>query len=70
MSKGLYRKYEISRTDGTPIDPDNEYFVLKVEGNGDERHMEACRKAILVYAEEVKEFLPHVSKDIKSRYGK
>lgn len=67
--KGLYGKYIITRLDGTPIDPENEYFILKVAGNGDPEHMKACRAAVLKYAEEIKDHLPELSKDLIDKYG-
>lgn len=66
--KGLYGKYIISRADGTPIDPDDEYFVLKVAGKGDRRHIEACRSAIIEYADEIADYLPDLSQSILERY--
>jgi len=65
----LYKKYTIKRTDGTSIDPTDHYFVLKVKGSGDDRHIDACRKAILVYAEEIKDHIPELAQDIMFRYG-
>lgn len=65
----LYKKYKIERTDGKPIDPENEYFVLKVKGSGDKKHIEACKKAVLVYAEEMREELPDLANDLFLRYG-
>jgi len=29
--KGLYNKYIISKADGTPIDPNADYFVLRLD---------------------------------------
>lgn len=63
-NKGLINKYIIRRVDGTPINPDNHYFVLKYEGDGDEKHINACRKALRVYAEEVRDFLPELSEEL------
>jgi hypothetical protein len=65
---GLHNKYVINRADGTPINPNNVYFILKLEGEGDSIHMEACRKAILKYAYEIENYLPELSKDILLRY--
>lgn len=70
MGRGLYQKYIISRTDGEPIDERNEYFVLKVDGYGDFNHIEASRKAVLVYADEIEKTLPELAKDLRERYGK
>ena len=30
-SKGLYGKYKIEKVDGTPIDPEADYFVLRLD---------------------------------------
>jgi hypothetical protein len=68
-NKGLYKKYIISKVDGTSINPENEYFVLKLKGDGDPEHMKACRKAVLKYADEIRNYLPELSEDIYLRYG-
>lgn len=48
---GFYRKYCVSKFDGTPCDIDAEYFVLRIDGGGTDRvHVEACRKAAEAYA--------------------
>ena len=44
---GLQQKYIIFRTDGKDVEPENEYFVLKVKGKGDLKHIGACKKAYL-----------------------
>ncbi len=67
--EGLYEKYKIERTDGKPIEPENEYFILKVKGIGDQKHIEACRKAVITYAEEMQKELPELSNDLRVRYG-
>lgn len=70
-SRGLYGKYMISKTNGEPIDERSEYFVLRLDYNGkDKKHIESCRKSILLYAEEIKDHLPQLSKDIIKKYGK
>ena len=66
---GLHNKYVISRTDGTPINPANVYFILKLEGEGDPIHMEACRKAVLKYADEIENHIPQLAKDLRERYS-
>lgn len=66
---GLFDKYYVGRTDGTPMNPNNRYFLLKVEGEGDPVHIAACRKAVTVYAEEIKDHLPELSKDLLTRYA-
>lgn len=53
-----------------PVDPRAEYFVLRLDKDSkDKKHLEACRKAVLVYANEIKEHLPQLSKDLIERYG-
>lgn len=66
---GLHNKYVISRTDGTPINPNNVYFILKLEGEGDQIHMKACRKAVLKYADEIESHIPQLAKDLRERYS-
>ncbi len=68
--KGLHQRYVVSKTSGKPVDEKAEYFVLRLDWGGDDhRHIEACRKAVLKYAEEIKEHLPDLSKDLIGRYG-
>lgn len=67
---GLHQKYVISKGDGGLIDGTAEYFVLRLDsGSSDKKHIDACRKAILTYAEEIKEHLPQLSKDLIERYS-
>ena len=47
MPLGLYRKYEIRKADGTPVDPDAKYFVLRYDKD---RH---ARIAMASYAKSV-----------------
>lgn len=69
-SKGLYNRYIVSKTNGDPIDPNAEYFVLRVDKNGsDPKHIESCRKAVMTYAENIKDHLPELANDLVERYG-
>jgi len=61
---GLYNKYVITRSDGSPIDPENQYFVLKISGKGDEAHIKASRAGALRYALEIKKELPELAANI------
>ncbi len=67
--KGLHQKYVVSKANGNPIDETAEYFVMRLDWNGDHKHVEAGRKAVLTYAKEIKEHLPKLSKDLIDRYG-
>ncbi len=66
--KGIYGKYIIARSDGKRIDSEDEYFVLKLKGEGDQKHIEACRVAVLAYASEIKNHLPDLSKDLTEKW--
>ena len=65
---GLYQKYELEHTDGSPIDPRNEYFVLKVAGFGNADHIVASRIAIRAYADAIKDTMPELAADLMQRY--
>lgn len=70
QNKGLYNKYKIEKTNGEPIDEDAKFFVLRIDLNqNDKKHMEACRIALRVYAREVKEHIPKLSKDLLQYLG-
>lgn len=67
---GLHRRYIISKADGSPIDEGAQYFVLRLDDNGkDRRHVEACRAAILRYAERIQTHIPKLAEDIRKKYG-
>lgn len=68
--KGLHLRYVVAKVNGEPIDETAEYFVLRLDSGGsDQIHINACRKAVLTYAKEIKEHLPELSKDLIDRYG-
>jgi hypothetical protein len=68
--KGLHQRYHISKSNGKPVDPKAEYFVLRIDENGkDPKHIEACRKAVITYAENIRECLPELADDLIERYG-
>lgn len=48
MATGLHNKYRIEKTDGTPVDPRAEYFVLRIDTDI------AARQALLAYAAAVR----------------
>lgn len=64
---GLYQKYIISRTDGLPIPNNNEYFILKLKGEGQPNHLEACKKAVLAYADSIESTLPQLAEDLRQK---
>lgn len=69
---GLYNKYNITKTNGEPLDANSEYFVLRLDyGGSDKWHIEACRLAIITYAAHISysHNLHELYKDIMERYG-
>ena len=53
-----------------PVDSDADYFVLRLDENQkDKVHMNACRRAVLLYAQLIKEHLPQLSKDLIEKYS-
>jgi hypothetical protein len=67
---GLHNRYYVSKVSGEPIDEFAEYFILRLDGGGDDiNHINACRKAIVTYAENIEPHLPQLAKDLIERYG-
>lgn len=63
---GLLPRYQITKSNGKPIDSKAMYFVLRYDNDGsDQTHIKACQKALAVYAEEIKGHLPALSKELK-----
>jgi hypothetical protein len=68
--KGLYGRYIVQKVSGEPVGDDAEYFVLRLDKYGDDPiHIAACRKAIMTYAEEIREHLPKLANDLIERYS-
>jgi hypothetical protein len=65
---GLYRKYNITRTDGKPIPENAEFFILRLDAGAELSHMNASLKAMEVYAKEIKKEIPSLSDDIIKRH--
>lgn len=50
---GLHRRYEVRKADGSPVDPNAVYFVLRLDSDGtDPDHIQACRVAALAYSDQ------------------
>jgi hypothetical protein len=63
--QGLISRYKITKLDGSDVDPNAHYFVLRLDKNGsDKKHIAACRKAICVYdiPESIKEDMHYMSR--------
>lgn len=67
--KGLHQRYIVQKANGDDVDESAEYFVLRLDkGGSDPKHIAACRFAVRVYAELIKDHLPELSEDLKRRY--
>ena len=70
LNKGLYKKYNISKMDGSPVDPKAEYFLLRLDCHSNNPvFVAACRKAVLLLADEIADFMPELSKDLYEKYS-
>lgn len=68
-SQGLVPRYTVTKASGKPNDPGAEYFVLRLDDGGkDPKHVAACRKAILVYADAIEDHLPYLAADLRAKY--
>lgn len=61
MIKGLYSKYKVEKTDGSPIDDEAEYFVLRVDKDPH------ARAAIRAYARSIKKDNPELAESLCRR---
>ena len=62
--KGLYNKYIIQKSDGTPIDPSADYFVLRLDTDS------CARGALRNYANRIYGDNPILSKELRDRCDK
>ena len=62
-SPGLYGKYKIAKSDGTPTALDADYFVLRLDTD------EIAREAVLVYAQNVEAKNSELADDLRRRCG-
>lgn len=52
MMEKLYNKYQITKVSGEPVNPDAQYFVLRIDTDP------AARVALLAYATEIEDTEP------------
>ena len=70
-NKGLYNRYKVEKTDGTPIDSKAKYFVLRYDKDGsDPEHVKACQRGLLEYARAIASHLPVLAGDILHELAK
>lgn len=58
MNEGLYQKYVIRKADGSPINPDAQYFVLRIDTDPN------ARKALLRYSSLISESNPALAQEL------
>lgn len=69
--RGQTHPYVVRHRDGSPVDPNAEYFVLRLdEGGKDPEHVRACRIAIQAYAMNVSHHLPVLANELLQRYSR
>ncbi len=56
--QGYFGKYKIEKADGTPIDPNADYFVLRLDTDPD------ARAALRLYAKRVYRYNPVLARDL------
>lgn len=61
---GLESKYIIFKADGTSVDKDGMYFVLKLNSN-DNAHRKASLVAARAYAQSIKKAIPALAHDLE-----
>ncbi len=65
MADGIKMKFHIRKADGSPISPEACYFVLRLDGEvSDENFMHASRRAMRVFAENIRDSIPALAEDI------
>ena len=66
---GVHHRYNIEKADGTPVDPEAEYFVLRLDKKADPAHRRACLRALAVYAAAIEETLPQLAEELRQRHS-
>ncbi len=64
--RGLYGKYILYKADGSPVDPDARYFVLRLDEKGEPNHVQASRRAVELYAYEIEDSHRQLSRNLKA----
>ncbi|MBW4484907.1 MAG: hypothetical protein KME14_20420 [Tildeniella torsiva UHER 1998/13D] len=64
MKIGLFRKYLLSKADGSELDPQAKYFVIRYDAAAE--HGAAGRAALLEYADKIQEDCPELARDLLS----
>lgn len=63
------RKYNVSKVDGSPVDPKARYFVLRLDLTSDSLEYLAARKAIMAYTKACTDWRPELAQDLNLRFA-
>jgi len=67
---GLHKRYIVKKRNRSPINPKAEYFVLRVDVYGsDIDYVNACRKAVMAYADAIEKHIPKLAAELRERYS-
>lgn len=67
---GFHQRYILAKADSwKAVYPNAEYFVMRLDKEGNKEHVNACRKAIMVYADEIEPHIPKLAEDLRERYS-
>lgn len=75
MSDGLFNKYIVTKTDGSRVDPEAEYFVLRLDMNDTQgnhniiQHRKSCLFAIRMYAISIRDTNSELANDLLIKYS-
>lgn len=63
------RDYRITKANGSALDAGFEPLMLRFDKGGNAEQIAASRSAVLVYADEIADFLPELSNQLRARYS-
>lgn len=67
---GLHQRYRITKSNGSKVDGQAEYFVLRLDAGGsDPAHIAASRAAAMTYADKIEPHIPKLAADLRARYS-
>lgn len=67
-TQGLKVKYHLTKADGSPVDPNARYFVLRLDAGAEPNHRKACIAALSTYAAVIQPHLPELARDLRQLY--
>lgn len=65
---GLQSRYIITKVNGNQMDPEANYFVLRLDKKCEPNHRNACLQALRTYATMIKPHLPQLAEELEKKY--